>query len=65
MCIIKSEPIIASELQFAPDTIEENSVFIAISQSGESANCNSLAMIGSDLILTYFDKICFAISAEL
>jgi glucosamine--fructose-6-phosphate aminotransferase (isomerizing) len=35
---IKSEPIIASELQFAPDTIEENSVFIAISQSGESAD---------------------------
>jgi len=35
---IKSEPIIASELQFAPETIEENSTFIAISQSGESAD---------------------------
>ena len=35
---IKSEPIIASELQFAPETIEENSIFIAISQSGESAD---------------------------
>ena len=35
---IKAEPIIASELQFAPDTIEENSVLIAISQSGESAD---------------------------
>jgi glucosamine--fructose-6-phosphate aminotransferase (isomerizing) len=35
---IKSEPIIASELQFAPETIEKNSVFIAISQSGESAD---------------------------
>jgi glucosamine--fructose-6-phosphate aminotransferase (isomerizing) len=35
---IKSEPIISSELQFAPDTIEENSIFIAISQSGESAD---------------------------
>ena len=35
---IKSEPIIASELQFAPETIEEGSVLIAISQSGESAD---------------------------
>ncbi|MBT4675514.1 MAG: glutamine--fructose-6-phosphate transaminase (isomerizing) [Thaumarchaeota archaeon] len=35
---IKSEPIIASELQFAPETIEEDSVLIAISQSGESAD---------------------------
>jgi len=35
---IKSESIIASELQFAPETIEENSTFIAISQSGESAD---------------------------
>ena len=35
---IKAEPIIASELQFAPETIEENSVLIAISQSGESAD---------------------------
>ena len=35
---IKAEPIIASELQFAPDTIEENSVLIAISQSGERAD---------------------------
>ena len=35
---IKAEPIISSELQFAPDTIEENSILIAISQSGESAD---------------------------
>ncbi|MDA1125209.1 MAG: glutamine--fructose-6-phosphate transaminase (isomerizing) [Crenarchaeota archaeon] len=35
---IKSEPIIASELQFAPEIIEEDSVLIAISQSGESAD---------------------------
>jgi len=35
---IKAEPIISSELQFAPDSIEENSILIAISQSGESAD---------------------------
>jgi len=35
---IKSEPIISSELQFSPDTIEENAILIAISQSGESAD---------------------------
>ncbi len=29
------------------------------------ANWSSLDMIGSALIFTYFDKICFAISAEL
>lgn len=35
---IKAEPIMASELQFSPGSIEENSVIIAISQSGESAD---------------------------
>jgi glutamine---fructose-6-phosphate transaminase (isomerizing) len=35
---IKAEPIISSELQFSPDIIEENSILIAISQSGESAD---------------------------
>ena len=35
---IKAEPIMSSELQFAPDSIEENSIIIAISQSGESAD---------------------------
>lgn len=35
---IKSEPIISSELFFSPDAIEPNSVLIAISQSGESAD---------------------------
>ncbi len=35
---IKAETIISSELQFAPDSIEENSILIAISQSGESAD---------------------------
>ena len=29
------------------------------------ANWSSLAIIGSDFIFTYFDKICFAINAEL
>ncbi|MFQ5782075.1 MAG: glutamine--fructose-6-phosphate transaminase (isomerizing) [Nitrosopumilus sp.] len=35
---IKAEPIMSSELQFASDSIEENSILIAISQSGESAD---------------------------
>ena len=35
---IKSESIISSELQFAPDSLEPNSIVIAISQSGESAD---------------------------
>ncbi len=35
---IKTEPIMSSELQFAPESIEENSIIIAISQSGESAD---------------------------
>ncbi len=35
---IKVEPIISSELSFTPDTIEPNSILIAISQSGESAD---------------------------
>jgi glucosamine--fructose-6-phosphate aminotransferase (isomerizing) len=35
---IKVETIISSELQFSPDIIEENSILIAISQSGESAD---------------------------
>ena len=35
---IKAEPIMSSELQFAPNAIEENSILIAISQSGESAD---------------------------
>lgn len=35
---IKAEPIMASELQFAPNAIEEDSILVAISQSGESAD---------------------------
>jgi len=35
---IKAEPILSSELQFSQDSIEENSILIAISQSGESAD---------------------------
>ena len=35
---IKAEPIMSSELQFSPEGIEENSIIIAISQSGESAD---------------------------
>jgi glucosamine--fructose-6-phosphate aminotransferase (isomerizing) len=35
---IKAEPIISSELSFSPDSIEQNSILVAISQSGESAD---------------------------
>ena len=35
---IKVEPIMSSELQFTSDSIEKNSIVIAISQSGESAD---------------------------
>jgi glucosamine--fructose-6-phosphate aminotransferase (isomerizing) len=35
---IRAEPIISSELSFSPDAIEPNSILIAISQSGESAD---------------------------
>ena len=35
---IRAEPIMSSELRFLPDTIEENSILMAISQSGESAD---------------------------
>jgi glucosamine--fructose-6-phosphate aminotransferase (isomerizing) len=35
---IKLEPIISSELQFSPEIIEDDSILIAISQSGESAD---------------------------
>ncbi len=43
---IKAEPIMSSELQFAPDSIEENSIIIAISQSGESADVLEAVKIG-------------------
>ena len=35
---IKAEPIISSELPHDPESIEQNSILIAISQSGESAD---------------------------
>lgn len=35
---IKAEPIISSEVFFSPDAIEPNSILVAISQSGESAD---------------------------
>jgi len=56
---IKSECIIASEMQFSQDSIEPNSILIAISQSGESAdvleavdiakkaNCKIISIINS------------------
>ncbi|QLH02373.1 glutamine--fructose-6-phosphate transaminase (isomerizing) [Nitrosopumilus cobalaminigenes] len=43
---IKAEPIMSSELQFAPDSIEENSIIIAMSQSGESADVLEAVKIG-------------------
>ncbi len=56
---IKAEAIISSELQFSPDIIEQDSILIAISQSGESAdvldavkiakqaNCKIISIINS------------------
>ena len=35
---IKIEPIISSEVQFSPDMFEQQSILIALSQSGESAD---------------------------
>jgi len=46
---IKAEPIISSELQFAPDSIEENSILIAISQSGESADVLDAVRIAKEV----------------
>ena len=46
---IKAESIISSELQFTPETIEENSIFIAISQSGESADVLEAVRIAKKL----------------
>lgn len=46
---IKAEPIISSELQFSPNSIEENSIIIAISQSGESADVLNAVRIGKEL----------------
>ena len=43
---IKAEPIMSSELQFSSDSIEENSIIIAISQSGESADVLEAVRIG-------------------
>ncbi len=43
---IKAEPIMSSELQFAPESIEENSIIIALSQSGESADVLDAVKIG-------------------
>ena len=46
---VKSESIISSELQFAPDSIEENSILIAISQSGESADVLDAVKIAKEV----------------
>ena len=43
---IKAEPVMSSELQFSPEGIEENSILIAISQSGESADVLEAVKIG-------------------
>ena len=43
----------------------EIAINIEFSSIVSGVNWSSLDIIGSDLILTYFDKICFAMSAEL
>ena len=72
---IKAESIISSELQFSPDTIEPNSIIIALSQSGESAdvleavniaktkeNCKIISILNSltsTLARDFFYLICY------
>ena len=43
---IKAEPVMSSELPFSPEGIEENSILIVISQSGESADVLEAVKIG-------------------
>ena len=43
---IKAEPVMASEVPFSLDNLEENSLIIAISQSGESADVLEAVRIG-------------------
>jgi len=60
---IKIEPIIASELQFSTDLIEKDSVLIAISQSGESADVLEAVRIAKKLNCKIISMINFRTSS--
>jgi glucosamine--fructose-6-phosphate aminotransferase (isomerizing) len=64
---LKIEPIISSELQFAPDSIEKDSTLIAISQSGESADvleAVSIAKQSNAKILSIVNHLNSSLSQE-
>ncbi|MBM2851751.1 MAG: glucosamine 6-phosphate synthetase [Candidatus Nitrosotenuis sp.] len=64
---IKAEPIISSELFFAPDAIEPNSILVAISQSGESADvleAVSIAKKSNSKILAIVNTLTSSLAQE-
>ena len=64
---IKAEPIISSELFFASDAIESNSILVAISQSGESADvleAVSIAKKSNSKILAIVNTLTSSLAQE-
>ena len=64
---IKAEPIISSELYFSPDAIESNSILVAISQSGESADvleAVSIAKKSNSKILAIVNTLTSSLAQE-
>lgn len=64
---IKAEPIISSELYFSPDAIESNSILVAISQSGESADvleAVSIAKKSNSKILSIVNTLTSSLAQE-
>jgi glucosamine--fructose-6-phosphate aminotransferase (isomerizing) len=64
---IKAEPIISSELFFSPDAIEPNSILVAISQSGESADvleAVSIAKKSNSKILAIVNTLTSSLAQE-
>ncbi|TBR26247.1 MAG: glutamine--fructose-6-phosphate transaminase (isomerizing) [Candidatus Nitrosotenuis sp.] len=64
---IKAEPIISSEVSFSPDAIESNSILVAISQSGESADvleAVSIAKKSNSKILAIVNTLTSSLAQE-
>lgn len=64
---IKAEPIISSEVSFSPDAIEPNSILVAISQSGESADvleAVSIAKKSNSKILAIVNTLTSSLAQE-
>ncbi|MBI5146572.1 MAG: glutamine--fructose-6-phosphate transaminase (isomerizing) [Thaumarchaeota archaeon] len=64
---IKAEPIISSEVFFSPDAIEPNSILVAISQSGESADvleAVSIAKKSNSKILAIVNTLTSSLAQE-